>query len=278
MTNLDHDVVLDLDDRQRREHDYHADFARRNGALADDAVKLDVIEPGPRKPWNGHWVTYDILMAENLGGKRVMVPGCGFGEDAIRLAKLGAEVHASDLSPELLDIARERAGKMGVPDVKFDVTAAEALSYPDDFFDAVYFNDILHHVDIPKAVAEARRVLKPGGRVIANELYTHAAMQGVRNSRLIQKFLYPRMVRFVYGTDRPYITEDERKIDQHELATLESILRPGSSSRYFLFLGGRILPKDWTSVARFDQAFFAVAGRAGRVFAGRVVVAGTVAK
>ena len=267
-----------LDERQRRERDYHEEFAKRYRDKITQPVLLDVIEPGPRRPWNGYWTAYDLLMAEDLAGKRVMVPGCGFGEDAIRLAKLGAEVHAFDLSPDLLEIARQRAARMGVTGIHFDVMPAEALVYPDDFFDLIFFNDILHHVNIPKAVAEGRRVLKSGGKLIANELYTHSLMQRARESRLVSGFLYRRMVRFIYGTDKPYITEDEHKIDERELAVLKAILRPSSLHRYFLFLGGRILPARWLGVEKFDRAFFAMIGPAGRIFAGRVVLAGTVAK
>jgi len=218
-------------------------------------------------------------MTGTLSGKRVMVPGCGFGDDAIRLAKLNAEVHTFDLSPDLLDIARQRAALMNVANIHFDLMPAEELTYPDDFFDLVYFNDILHHVNIPKAIAETRRVLKSNGKVIANELYTHSLLQRIRENRFVSGFLYPRMVRFIYGTAAPYITEDEHKIDERELAILSAILRRGSlHQRYFLFLGGRILPAHWLGVAKFDRAFFATIGRAGRVFAGRVVLEGTVAK
>ncbi len=267
-----------FNERQQREIDYHADFARQQDAKADEAVPFDIIEPGPRRPWNGHWVAYDMLMAEGLDGKRVMVPGCGFGDDAIRLAKLGAHVYASELSPDLLNIARKRSVKMGMANIHFDVMAAEALSYPDNFFDIVYFNDILHHVDIPMAIAEARRVLKPAGRVIANELYTHSSLQRVRQSRVVSGFFYRRMVKFIYGSNKPYITEDEHKIDEHELAILEKILRPERRYGYFLLLGGRLLPKDWLKLAQFERALFGIIGSAGRIFAGRIVVAGTVEK
>jgi ubiquinone/menaquinone biosynthesis C-methylase UbiE len=263
--------------RQHRERDYHEEFAKRNRVMITQPVLLDLIETGPRRPWNGYWTSYDLLMAESLTGKRVMVPGCGFGEDAIRLAKLHAEVHTFDLSPESLEIARQRAARMATSGIHFEVMPAEALAYPDDFFDLVYFRDILHHVDIPKAAAEARRVLKSGGKVVANELYTHSLLQRVRESLLVSGFLYPRMVRFIYGTDKPYITVDEHKLNEHELAVLTAILQPDSlHERYFLFLGGRILP--YQKVEKLDRALFAMTGPVGRIFAGRVVLTGTVAK
>ena len=267
-----------LDERQRREQDYHRTYAASHVAKANEAVALDVIQPGPRRPWNGYWVTYDLLIAEQLAGKRVLIPGCGFGEDAIRLAKLDAHVFASDLSPELLAVTRQRARNMGVLTAEFSVMPAESLSYPDNFFDVVYFNDILHHVDIPRAVAEAKRVLKPGGVVIANELYTHSRMQRMRTSPIVSGLLYKHMVGFIYGTETPYITEDEHKIDEHELTILEAALRPGIWRKNFLFLGGRLLPKDWLPVARFDQAVFALTGAMGNMLAGRVVLRGVIAK
>ena len=244
-----------LDGRQQRERECHADFAQRQNSKAVERVAFDVIERGPRRPWNGLCTTYDLLMAENLHAKRVVVPGCGFGDDVIRLSKIGAEVHDSNLSPDLLDIARARAVKMGVSGLHFEVMPAEKLTYPDDFFDIVYFNDILHHVDIPKAVAEARRVLKSNGNIIANELYTRSLLQRVRENRFVFGFIYRRIVKFVYGTDMPYIAEDEHKIVERELAVLENMLDLQRIRKYFVFLGGRVVSKDWLDVAKFDRAF-----------------------
>ena len=49
---------------------------------------------------------YEYLVNCGLMDKRVLVVGCGFGDDALRLAKLGAKVNAFDLSPDSLEIAR----------------------------------------------------------------------------------------------------------------------------------------------------------------------------
>lgn len=264
-------------ERQLREQAYHQAFAREHASEVDAPVPLDVIEPGPRRPWNCFWCTYDELLAQQPAGKRVFLPGCGFGNDAIRLAKLGAEVHASDISPELVAIARIRAERAGVPEIHFDAMPAEASGHPSGFFDLVYFNDILHHVDIPSVVNETRRILKPGGTIVANELYTHSTLQRVRDSRLVSKVIYPRMVRFIYGTDRPYITEDERKVDEKDLAHLLDILAPGARCRYFLMTSGRLVPQGWTSFARFDQRVLALSPRIGQVLAGRILIVGQVA-
>lgn len=267
-----------LDERQRRERDYHVEFARRHLDKIAQPVLLDVIESGPRRPWNGLWTAYDLLMTEDLVGKRVLVPGCGFGDDAVRLAKLGADVYAFDLSPEVLEIARQRAARMGKTDIHFSEMAAEDLGYSDDFFDLIFFNDMLHHVNIPNAAAEARRVLKSGGKVVVNELYTHSWLQRIRESRLVSRIFYPRMVRFIYRTDQTYITLDERKINEQELAVLESILQTGFHCQYRLLLEGRLFPSNWLRIAKLDGAILSAVGRAGRIFAGRFVLKGAVAK
>jgi ubiquinone/menaquinone biosynthesis C-methylase UbiE len=268
----------DLDARQQREREYHRDFAQRHAGMIDTPVPLDVIQDTTRRPWNGYWTSYDMLMAQQLAGKKVVVSGCGFGDDAIRMGLLGAAVYASDLSPELLEIARQRALRMKAPGIEFDVMPAEKLAYPDGFADVVYFNDILHHVDIPAALAEARRVLKPDGVIIANELYTHSLLQRIRNSRFVSQWLYGRLVRFIYGGKEPYITEDERKIDESELVLLQRSLKPGYQQAFFLVLGGRLLPAHWRSVARFDRALLRIVGPLAPLLAARVVVSGAVAR
>lgn len=267
-----------MDERQKRELEYHRQFAELHRDKIEKAVDLDVISPGPRRKWNAYWSSYDAIMEKDVAGKNVLVPGCGFGEDAIRLAKLGARVYASDLSPELIEISRQRANHMGIANIAFDVMPAEALSYEDDSFDLIYFNDILHHVNIPKTLLEAKRVLKRGGTVVANELYTHSSLQKIRESKFVTGFLYKRMVSFIYGTKTPYITEDERKINENELNLLFSILIPGFKLDYFMLLCGRIVPSYWTSYAKLDHFILNISKRFGNLLAGRAVIVGTIDK
>lgn len=270
---------MDVQERQRREQDYHREFAKRHADRINLPVAEDVIRDTTRRPWNAYWTTYDILIGLGLADKRILVPGCGFGEDAIRLALLGAEVFASDLSEELLAIARARAVKAGVAErIHFDAMPAEKLIYENDSVDIIFFNDILHHVHIPDALAEARRVLRPNGIVVANELYTHSGIQRIRESHIISKVIYPRMVKFIYRTSQPYITEDEHKIDEAELALLLDIMAPGYAIEHYLFLEGRLVPTWSVGFSRFDRALLRLMGSAARFMAGRVIISGRIAK
>lgn len=265
-----------MDERQTREIEYHRNFARRNADKIDKPVLLDVLQDADRRWWNAYWCVYDALLALNLRGAKVLVPGCGFGDDAIRLALMGAEVHASDLSADVLEIARHRADQMGVACIHFDAMPAEALPYGDHVFDAVFYNDILHHVDIPQALTEMRRVLKPGATVVINELYTHSALQRMRDGSVVARMLYPSMVKFIYGTREPYITDDERKLNEDELATLESMLTDIKLD-FFLMMEGRLFPARLAGLSRIDRVLLKIVGRGvGRWLAGRFILTGRI--
>src|SRR5260370_40445556 len=133
--------MTDLTTRQIRERDFHRSRATEQSELRERRVSFDVLLDSKRRPWNAYWWLYDRIHAAGLRGKRVLVPGCGFGDDAIRLATHGAIVSAFDLSTEILDIASARAQLHGVA-IEFEEMPAEALKFDDSSFDAVVLVDI----------------------------------------------------------------------------------------------------------------------------------------
>jgi ubiquinone/menaquinone biosynthesis C-methylase UbiE len=97
-----------------------------------------------------------------------------------------------ELSPAMLEIARARARELG-REVDLRVGDAQALEFPDDSFDAVVCTLSLCTIpDDRAAVAEARRVLRPGGRFL---LLEHVRSP-VLPVRLGQRLLDPLAVRF----------------------------------------------------------------------------------
>src|SRR5258707_9984219 len=93
-------------------------------------------------------------------GMRVLDLCCGTGVVAAAAVKRGAAVTGLDFSAAMLAEAR-RAN----PQLAFDHGDTEALPYPDGSFDAVVDNFGVHHAPYPaRAVAEAQRALRPGGR------------------------------------------------------------------------------------------------------------------
>ena len=108
------------------------------------------------------WVRPAFDRLGPLHGKSVLDYGCGHGMAAVVMARAGATVSAFDLSAGYVAEADQRARANGVR-VRFTVADAENLPYSDESFDAVWGNAILHHLDLHRAGAELKRVLRPGG-------------------------------------------------------------------------------------------------------------------
>jgi SAM-dependent methyltransferase len=268
--------MFTLTARQQRELDYHREHAAKYAEEDLRPVADDVIVSTRRRPWNAYWSMYDRLLASDPAGKAVLVLGCGFGDDAIRIARLGARVSACDLSPESLAIAEARAARSGVG-IAFAAMPAEALTYADDSFDAIVFVDILHHVDIAATMAEVARVLKPGALVIGDELYTHTRLQQIRESGPVRRMLYPAMRGWIYGGETPYITADEHKIDERELALVTARLTDLEID-WFNVVEGRLYPSGVIWAARIERAMMRPLMKLAPVLAGRVVFSGRLAK
>ena len=99
---------------------------------------------------------------------RVLELGCGTGTTALRLASGVAEYVASDVSAEMIAIAREKAEGAGLPQLTFEVAPAEATPGPEGRFDVVLAFNLLHLVKARGALLQAaHRGLKPGGLFIS---------------------------------------------------------------------------------------------------------------
>jgi SAM-dependent methyltransferase len=263
--------------RQLNEIAYHKSYAEKNLDKKYEPVLLDVIESDRRRWWNAYWSIYDILLRHDLTGKKVLVPGCGFGEDTIRLAHLGAHVYAFDISPDVVEIAKARVDEFEVPNIDLRVMPSETMDYADDFFDYVFFLDILHHVDIPLTVAEIRRVVKTDGWLIGDELYTHSFFQKhIRESWLVRRALYPKMQNYIYAGQVPYITDDEHKIDEVEFGHIRKNCADLRVS-YYNSLTGRLFPDRFATLAKLDRLLTLSIGSFARLTAGRVVFEGRLA-
>jgi SAM-dependent methyltransferase len=93
---------------------------------------------------------------------RVLEVGCGWGELAEWITReTGAEVVATDLSPHMVRLARNRGVAASVADI-------QVLPFEDGTFDVVVAAWMLYHVpDLDRGLAEIARVLRPGGRLVA---------------------------------------------------------------------------------------------------------------
>lgn len=111
-------------------------------------------------------------------GCRVLELGCGTGsmwQDQDALIQKCAELVLSDFSAGMLETAR--ANVTG-PNVRHAVIDIQDIPFPDESFDLVIANMMLYHVpDLPKALREVRRVLKPGGTFLCATYGEHGIME-----------------------------------------------------------------------------------------------------
>jgi SAM-dependent methyltransferase len=120
---------------------------------------------------------------------RVLDIACGTGNVTIPLARRGVVATGLDMTPRLLEEARARAAREGLP-IRFDEGFAETLPYPDASFDVVVSMFGIMFSPLPETVAaEMSRVLRPGGRLaLAN--WTHAGFSGKMVS-VVGRYLPP---------------------------------------------------------------------------------------
>ena len=105
---------------------------------------------------------YVLSQIESIKYKNVLDLGCGAGEASVYFGLKGANVFGIDISKKLLHKAKILSEKYDV-EIKFSRMQSGNLDFKDAYFDIVYGNGILHHVDIPSTLTEINRVLKPGG-------------------------------------------------------------------------------------------------------------------
>src|SRR5437879_1070534 len=106
------------------------------------------------------WHVPLVARFDSFRGKDVLEIGCGIATDGLEFARNGANYIGVDLTPQSIELAKERFGLFGVPG-KFEVAnAEERLPFPDATFDHIYSFGVIHHSPVPeRIVREIRRVL-----------------------------------------------------------------------------------------------------------------------
>lgn len=137
----------------------------------DTRAAWDKIAPGydrtntPTQMWIAN---EGLRRAELRSGMRFLDVASGSGALSIPAARFGARVLATDQSPVMLELLKERARRAGL-DIETRVTDGQALELDDDSFDVAGSQfGVMLFPDMPKGISEMARVAKPGGRVLIN--------------------------------------------------------------------------------------------------------------
>lgn len=129
----------------------------------------DAMSVGLHRVWKDRFVR----RVKPRRGEEILDMAGGTGDIAFRLAKNGASVMVSDINPDMLAVGRERAQDRGIAGLSWSEQNAETLSFAAGRFDAYTIAFGIRNVThIDRALAEAHRVLKPGGRFFCLEFST----------------------------------------------------------------------------------------------------------
>jgi SAM-dependent methyltransferase len=174
-----------------------AQIDRRNAAFWNElcgtglARQLGIGEPSPQNlaRFDGAYMAMypyldRYLPAVESRRQRLLEIGLGYGTISQILASRGFDYHGLDIAAGPVEMVRYRLANLGLDDSEARVRVGSALDIPheDESFDHVITIGCLHHTgDVPRAVAEVERVLRPGGRAVVM-LYNRHSYRQIRMS------------------------------------------------------------------------------------------------
>lgn len=109
--------------------------------------------------------------AQHYTKPKVLDLGCGAGHVSFAMAPFADSVIAYDLSQRMLGVVKATANDRSLHNIEIQSGTAEKLPFYSDSFDIVVTRFSAHHwEDVPTALAEIRRVLRPGGRAVVIDI------------------------------------------------------------------------------------------------------------
>ncbi|MGH6744733.1 MULTISPECIES: class I SAM-dependent methyltransferase [unclassified Novosphingobium] len=146
---------------------------RVGAVFSSVARKYDVMNDAMSVGMHRLWKDKFVRRVKPREGEQILDMAGGTGDIAFRMAAQGASITVSDINQDMLDVGIERAMEQGIDGLVWSRQNAEVLSFGDRFFDAYTIAFGIRNVThIDKALAEAHRVLKFGGRFFCLEFST----------------------------------------------------------------------------------------------------------
>ncbi len=147
---------------------------KRVGAVFSNvAAKYDIMNDAMSGGMHRLWKDRFVKRVKPQPGEAILDMAGGTGDIAFRMADRGAEVVVADINQDMLDVGVERAMQRGIDGLVWSCQNAEDLTYIDKQFDAYTIAFGIRNVThIDRALKEAHRVLKYGGRFYCLEFST----------------------------------------------------------------------------------------------------------
>ena len=147
--------------------------ARVGAVFSNVARKYDVMNDAMSGGLHRLWKDRFVARVKPQAGEAILDMAGGTGDIAFRLAKRGARVTVADINQDMLDVGIERAQKRAIDGLEWSCQNAETLNFADRRFDACTIAFGIRNVThIDRALAEAHRVLRFGGRFFCLEFST----------------------------------------------------------------------------------------------------------
>lgn len=165
----------------------------------------------PSDPWVGGYVQYEWAHLRHLldalpvaiKGQKVLEVGCNVGASSIVMSKMGADVTAFDISPDLVELAQLNALQHGCRNIAFDcIVDSRALPYATGKFDLVVCNSVLEYIPsshLQLVASELHRVLAVGGLVLVTGTSNRLWPREIHSGRWGANYL-PRLFDALFGT------------------------------------------------------------------------------
>lgn len=172
--------------------------ARVRGVFANVARRYDLMNDLMSGGMHRLWKDDFVRRVRPRPGEAILDMAGGTGDIAFRMARAGAQVTVADINPDMLSVGIDRAAQRGLDDLVWAEENAETLSLADGRFDAYTIAFGIRNVThIDRALAEAHRVLKRGGRFFCLEFSTTSWPGFADVYRGYSRYLVPRLGRVV---------------------------------------------------------------------------------
>jgi ubiquinone/menaquinone biosynthesis C-methylase UbiE len=166
------------------------------------------------------WHIPEVVRFERWRDQSVLEIGCGLGTDAINFARAGAHYTGVDLTERSIELVQRR---FAYENLRGELRTADAenLPFADNTFDLIYSHGVLHHTpDTQRAINEAHRVLKPGGRAMV--MLYHRNSYNYRVNIMMLRRMGARLLAFDWG---PAFVHGITGEDEDRLRQLQRLYR-----------------------------------------------------